>query len=238
MRLGVLTGSVRPTGYNYEGEPEPNDYGMPSSITAHLGLGPGEVLLISRHGVPPDIPPHMINHAANIEALRVEGATHIISICSSGALSSEIKVPSLMAPDDYIDFFSGDTIVDSRIEHVTPGFNEYMRELLIRSARGSPIPFLEEGIYVQTRGPRLETRAEVRFLRSIGDVVGMNLGSEATIAKEMGIPFAGLVTIDNYANGVNEEELDFRNILRSAEDKWDLASSILQRILANSKVLD
>ena len=40
------------------------------------------------------------------------------------------------------------------------------------------------GIYVQTAGPRFETKAEVNVLKKLGDVVGMTMASEATLCME------------------------------------------------------
>ena len=93
----------------------------------------------------------------------------------------------------------------------------------------SGIEAIDGGVYIQTNGPRLETRAEVRMLSSFGDVVGMNLGSECTISCEMGVPFAGINTVDNYANGIVDQTLDYRDIITSAEERWkDLKRVLLE----------
>ena len=65
---------------------------------------------------------------------------------------------------------------------------------------------------MQTTGPRLETRAEIAFFKSIGDVVGMTMASEATLASELGIPYASLCTVDNFAHGIVDEPLTFETI--------------------------
>ncbi|MBN1539116.1 MAG: 5'-methylthioadenosine phosphorylase, partial [Candidatus Thermoplasmatota archaeon] len=150
------------------------------------------------------------------------------SVCSTGALKRDIPVPSLAVPEDYIDLTQGQTFIEDEIRHVTPVLNKRIRLTLVDSAKRSGIPVRDGGVYVQTRGPRLETRAEVRVLSEWGDYVGMNLGSEATLANESDLPVAGLVTINNYANGLTEEEPDYRKILGDARSMWDTVWSILE----------
>ena len=58
----------------------------------------------------------------------------------------------------------------------------------------------------------------------------MDLGPEATLCSESGIRCGSLLTIDNYANGVIDAELDFREILSDARSKWNNVSQILQNL--------
>lgn len=226
MKIGVITGSVFPSGLEFE-DPMKELKGSASTGVGRLEIGDHELVIIARHGDPPRIPPHRIDHRANLELMIKEEVTFVVSVCSSGSLKRDIKVPSLMIPHDYIDLFSGATVFDDEIIHITPGFSGPVRQALITGARNSRTEVIESGVYVQTRGPRLETKAEVRMLSSFGDVVGMNLGSESTIAAELGMPLAGIATIDNYAHGVMDEELDYRDILTSARSKWDAVRSLL-----------
>jgi purine nucleoside phosphorylase len=58
------------------------------------------------------------------------------------------------------------------------------------------LPFAVEIVYTGIDGPRRETAAEARIFRQWGaDVVGQNLIPEAALAQEVGICFAGLVTV-------------------------------------------
>jgi 5'-methylthioadenosine phosphorylase len=90
-----------------------------------------------------------------------------------------------MVPHDYINFFDT-TIFDDRLVHVTPGFDRALRQLLIEEARRlSRLPVYDQGCTSSCAGPRLDTRAEVAFCGTIADCVGMTVGSEATIAREL-----------------------------------------------------
>ena len=63
-------------------------------------------------------------------------------------------------------------------------------------------PTLEEGVYVQFRGPQYETPAEVRMAKAMGgDIVGMSTALEAIAAREAGMEVLGLSLITNLAAG-------------------------------------
>lgn len=167
----------------------------------------GDILLLLRHQQ--GVPPHRINFRANMAALALADADRVISIGSSGSLKPEIPPGSLVIPDDYISFAPVPSIHDHAIEHVRPIVSLALRERLeaiIPDAR-------KGGTYVQTPGPRIETVAEVEMLASIADIVGMTVASEATLAVELGMEFAAVCTVDNYANGLGGELLTFDHIL-------------------------
>jgi 5'-methylthioadenosine phosphorylase len=72
----------------------------------------------------------------------------------------------------------------------------------------SPEKIADYKIYAQTRGPRFETRAEVRILQAMGcDVVGMTFGNEADLLLESGVSVTSLCMVDNFAHGIGEEKL-------------------------------
>lgn len=226
MIIGVLIGSVQPSGLGVSHEMD-TPYGEPSSSVFSLEMEKVNYKLIARHSQPPRIPPHKVNHRANIWALKKIGVGAIISICSTGALRSDIPVPTFGVPEDYIDLSRILTYYDDEIHHATPLLDPDLGDALKRALAAIGSEFIDGGVYIQTSGPRLETRAEVKMMSSWGDIVGMNLASEAALCSELDIPVAGLITIDNYANGVIDEELDFRRILSDAKDNWNNVRKVL-----------
>jgi purine nucleoside phosphorylase len=227
MRLGVLAGSALPEGYFEPDAPVLTKWGPTSSGLFEKEIGSNTLFFIARHGLPARIPPHMVNHRANIQALvdrRVEG---VISICSTGSLRSDIEIPRFAVPSDYIDLFSRWTFFDNEIFHTTPGFDPVIQEKLIDASISNGLDPLTECVYVQTRGPRLETAAEVELISGWGDIVGMNLGPEASLCSELQMRIGALITIDNYANGINDTRLDFRIVLHDAKSHWDMIIKIL-----------
>jgi len=173
------------------------------------------------------LPPHRINHRANLAALAIEGVTDIVAFGSSGSLKPKIAPGSLLIPTDYISITDIPSIHDHAIEHVRPELSEHLVKRL-----GEVVPSARYGgVYVQTRGPRIETVAEVRALAWIADVVGMTVASEATLARELGMQFAALCTIENYANGLGDEVLTYDHIVAVSRDHRHRNEEIVSSII-------
>jgi 5'-methylthioadenosine phosphorylase len=68
------------------------------------------------------------------------------------------------------------------------------------------------GVYWQSTGPRLETRAEIGLIAEHADVIGMTIASECVIAGELGLPYAAVCMVDNHANGIGERALTLEEI--------------------------
>jgi len=156
--------------------------------------------------------PHAINHRANLLALKQLGVKDVIGISSSGSLKKSIRPGSLVVPSDYIDLFSGLSFFRERVRHVTPCFDETLRKRIAAAVKRAGLKAFQKGVYFQTVGPRLETKAEVMLLKKHADIVGMTLGTEATLAKEIGLRYAGLCSVDNYANGLEKKQLTFEDV--------------------------
>jgi len=188
----------------------------------------GDIVMLMRHQF--GRPPHRINYRANLAAMAIAGVDRIVAFGSSGSLKKEIPPGTVMIPTDYMSVTDIPSIHDHKIEHVMP---ELPREFAQELSRVVPDARLG-GVYVQTRGPRIETVAEVAALSRVADVVGMTVASEATLACELHMDFAALCTIDNYANGLGKDVLSFDHILSTAKENSrrteDTLGAIIQKM--------
>jgi 5'-methylthioadenosine phosphorylase len=191
-----------------------------------------EVVYIPRHGKESTIPPHGINYKANMRSFKELGVEDIIGVTSVGSLKREIPPQSLIAPHDYISLCSIPTFYDHELIHVTPGLDEALRKHIIGAARDLGIAILDQGVYFQTVGPRLETKAEINLMKEYADVVGMNMASEATLATELGLRYANISTVDNYAHGIIAgEALDYKDIVAAASKSRENAERVLVKVI-------
>ncbi len=188
----------------------------------------GDAIFLPRHGIAMDTPPHRINHRANISALKESGVDGVVCVCSTGSLNPEIPPGTLVVPHDYINFGVPLTFYDDEIRHIVPELDEGLRSRIARASRGK-----DGGVYVQTHGPRFETKAEIRVLGQFADVVGMTMANEATLCCEAGIPVAALCTVDNYANGVaaQEQGLSYEAIIGNIERNREMVTDIIMKLI-------
>lgn len=185
----------------------------------------GQFALLMRHQY--NLPPHRINYRACLAALAIFGVDKIVAFGSAGSLKPEIAPGSITIPTDYLSVTDIPSIHECTIDHVRPELDaDLVRTLgkLVPEARMG-------GVYAQTRGPRIETVAEVRALARVADIVGMTVASEATLARELDIRFAAICTVDNYANGLGEEILTYEHILETSRVNRLRTEKILTRIV-------
>ena len=209
-------------------------YGAPSGPVVLARHGDVRVAFVARHGPAQRVPPHRVNHRANLWALKEAGADRILATSSVGSLKVPIRPGTFVVPHDYVAFWNIPTYFDEEVRHVTPSIDEGLRKVLLSAARTAKVRAAPKGVYVQATGPRLETKAEIAFFRTLGDVVGMTVASEATLATELGIPYAALCSVDNYCNGLTPKPVTFREIQemqrRNASASGAVAAAALEAL--------
>jgi purine-nucleoside phosphorylase len=94
-------------------------------------------------------------------------------------------------------------------------------------------PSLDEGVYVQFRGPHYETPAEVQMAKAIGGhIVGMSTALEAIAAREAGMEVLGLSLITNLAAGISPHPLSHQEVIESGKAAEPMMSRLLADIVA------
>jgi len=227
-RLGLIAGSAYRDLFAQE---------IAETETIHTDFGDASVVLSStvafvpRHGVANTIPPHRINHQANVLAFKKLGVTQIIGINCTGSLRSNLPPRSLVIPHDYVNFWGIRTVFDHEIRHITPGLDEALRTFILETAGRKHIDVMAGGVYVQTLGPRLETKAEIAILKTFGDVVGMTMATEATLSKELGLAYASICSVDNFCHGITDTPLTEQEIVKTARENAEVVKTLIHAIL-------
>ncbi len=191
------------------------DFGDPSSPVRELHYGERTVFLLARHGDGLVIPPHRINYRANLAALKLLGVDSIIAMNTIGVITAGRHPGEIAIPDQIIDYTFGrdHSIYDGEsdsLDHIefTEPFAERLRQEMRAAAENSGIAVYDGGVYAVMQGPRLETTAEVNRLERDGaDYIGMTAMPEASLARELGMEYACLSLIVNYAAGRGEKAI-------------------------------
>ncbi|WHZ17989.1 MAG: 5'-methylthioadenosine phosphorylase [Rhodanobacteraceae bacterium] len=184
-------------------------WGAPSSAVATGTLQGRRVAFLARHGEAHTLAPHRINYRANLAALHALGVRRIVGVNAVGGIRDDLGPRVLAIPDQLIDYTWGraSSFCDADGEpvlHVEFGepYTAELRRALLDAARRAGVTVVDGGCYGATQGPRLETRAEIARLRRDGcDLVGMTGMPEAVLARELGIDYACIAVVANWAAG-------------------------------------
>lgn len=216
-------------------------YGEPSGAITFGQICGRPVAFLARHGYGHTIPPHEVNYRANIWALWKRGAVGIISVASVGSIRADLKPGDIVIPHQIIDYTWGRKTTyhegsDSPVTHIdfTDPYDQSLRAKLILAARQAGIPVSDSSVYAATQGPRLETAAEItRYERDGADLVGMTGMPEATLAREMGVPYAAISVVANYAagRGDSRDRISFESIQGVLLESMGHVRTIIERMV-------
>ena len=136
----------------------------------------------------------------------------------AGGMNIDFEVGDLLLIKDHISLFTPNPLIGKNLDELGPRFPDmsepYSKKLIaaaksIAKAKGID---LKEGVYCGVTGPTFETRAEYKFLHTIGaDAVGMSTVQELIVAVHMGMTVFAISVITDL--GIREEE----NIITHAE---------------------
>ena len=184
-------------------------YGEPSGPLTFGNIGGRPIAFLARHGYGHTIAPHEVNYRANMWALKEENITAVVSVASVGAIRKEYVPGSLVLPDQIIDytwgrratFFEGPGAKVTHVDFTEP-YTSALRVRILNAAATCGQAVADGGVYAATQGPRLETAAEINRLERDGaDIVGMTAMPEAALARELGLEYATIAVVANYAAG-------------------------------------
>jgi len=185
-------------------------YGPASSISVG-NVGQEEVAFLPRHGPRHDAPPHKVSYRANIHALKQIGAERIIATNAVGGINKDYQPGDLAIPKDIIDMTKTRAATfyeSSPVTHidVSEPYCPELRKVLIDSSKAQKARAWDSAVMAATEGPRYETPAEIRMLRTIGcDIVGMTGAPEVFLARELEICYSALCFISNRAAGMQDK---------------------------------
>lgn len=192
----------------------------------------GDKVVINRHGDgSAPLPPHRINYRANMAALAELGFADVVSFNSVGSLQPRIAPGTFVSCSDYVGLQQGPaTYFDDELKGGAPGIANNLVPQIV-AALAPEFAVATGQTYVQMRGPRFETKAEIRVIRHWGDVVGMTLAHEADLCTELGLRYNSLGIVDNYANGLEGTAIDFSKFKQQVHGNQERVNRFITRLL-------
>ena len=130
-----------------------------------------------------------------IRVMKLLGVKKILLSNAAGGINPKFRKGSLMLVDDHINLQPENPLRGPNEDELGPRFPDmsapYDREMnrMIQAIAEEKDIVLNKGVYASVQGPNLETRAEYRFLRTIGaDAVGMSTVPEVIACNHMSLP--------------------------------------------------
>lgn len=218
-------------------------YGSPSG-PIRVGTYAGRrVAFLARHGEAHSIPPHRINYRANLAALKAIGASRVLALNTVGGIGERFGPRVLACPDQLIDYTWGriSTLCEepgTEVLHVDFGdpYTPALRREVVAAAERAGVALAGGGCYGATPGPRLETKAEIARMRRDGcDLVGMTGMPEAGLARELGMDYACLGIVANWAAGAGpdpDEVITLQDVLDNVAAAMEGVPRLLHALVA------
>jgi len=158
-----------------------------------------------------------------IRVMKELGVQKLLLSNAAGAMNPDYKKGDLMLIDDHINLLPGNPLIGKNHEELGPRFPDmsapYSKEIndqleAVATEKGIT---LHKGVYVSVAGPNLETRAEYRFLRTIGaDAVGMSTVPEVIVANHAGLPCAAISVLTDECDPDNLHPVNIADIIEVA----------------------
>ena len=175
-----------------------------------------------------------------VRVMKFMGVKTLLVSNACGTLNPEFRKGDLMLIEDHINLMGSNPLIgvnDSTLgTRFTDMFEPYS-PLLISIAEKTAAEYnirLRKGVYAAMTGPSLETRAEYRFLRTIGaDVIGMSTVPEVIVARQMGLEVLGISIITDECYPETLQPSDINEIIKVAEVAEPKLTLLMKNIINN-----
>ena len=214
-------------------------YGAPSSALLFGQIAGQDAVFLARHGHGHTIPPHRVNYRANLWALKQKGAHAVLAVASVGGIRG-CQPGDLVLPHQLIDYTSGREMTffdggEGNVVHVdfTRPYATELRLRCLEAAAAAGLPLIDGGVYGAVNGPRLETAAEIdRLDRDGATMVGMTGMPEASLARELGVPYVSICVVVNHAAGRGDsaQQISMERIATVLEKAMDRVHTLLSHL--------
>lgn len=198
-----------------------------------------------------------------VQLLKALGVEMLIATNAAGGLNPDYRVGDVVVVEDHVNLMWTRPGVEIRnrgrgmspltpalsptaetVEREESGVEErenavgqfYTPELvdraLVASRRAGVVP--QKGVYVGMTGPNYETRAEYRWLRQLGDLVGMSTIPEVMTARASGMRVLALSVVSNVCNPDLLEPTDGAHVVVAVARAEGRIREIVRGVLGRS----
>ena len=240
-KLGIIGGSGL---YKMEGFEKTKwkkiktSWGDPSDEILVAKLGKEEICFIPRHSRKHSINPTNINYRANIDAMKQQGVTDLISVSAVGSLKESLSPGTFVVPNQFIDktfsrvktFFN-----DEIVAHVSMAKPTSFGLALCCEAALKKLNIKHQigGTYIVMEGPQFSTLAESELYRTWNaDVIGMTNMPEAKLAMEAEIRYSTVAMVTDYdCWHPDHDEVDVSMVIKTLTKNANNAQNMIKEVI-------
>ncbi|KAA3660543.1 MAG: purine-nucleoside phosphorylase, partial [Calditrichaeota bacterium] len=171
-----------------------------------------------------------------VRVMKQLGCSTLIVSNACGGMNPNYTPGDIMVIADHINLLGDNPLIGPNEDALGPRFPDmsepYSRDLiaLVEQIALEEKIKIQKGVYVAVSGPNLETRAEYRFLRTIGaDVVGMSTIPEAIVAVHSGMKVLGFSVITDACFPDALEPANIAEIIRIAGEAEPNLTTLIQK---------
>ena len=166
--------------------------------------------------------------AHGVRTAAATGAKIMILTNGAGGIKDHWKPGTPVLIKDHINLTADSPLEGATFVDLTDLYSARLRDI----AR-TVDSYLDDGVYVQFRGPHYETPAEVQMAKTIGGhIVGMSTALEAIAARQAGMEILGFSLITNLAAGIQKTPLSHAEVLEAGREAEPRISALLAQIVA------
>ena len=174
-----------------------------------------------------------------VRVMKALGADLLVVSNACGGLNPYYNCGDIMLIEDQINLMGDNPLIGINDDRLGPRFPDmcepYTQSLVDRAltiARSENI-VAHKGVFVAVAGPNLETRAEYRFLRTIGaDVVGMSTVPEVIVAVHEEMRVVGFSIITDMCLADSLKPSDVNEIIKVAGEAEPKLTKLVMGVLA------
>ncbi len=163
----------------------------------------------------------------SVRTAAATGASVMVLTNGAGGIKETWTPGTPVLISDHINLTADSPLEGATFIDLTDLYSKRLRDL----ARGVDAT-LDEGVYVQFRGPHYETPAEVQMAKTIGGhIVGMSTALEAIAARQAGMEIIGFSLITNLAAGIQKTPLSHEEVIEAGKNAEGKIGDLLARVV-------
>jgi purine-nucleoside phosphorylase len=173
-----------------------------------------------------------------VRVLKYLGIKRLFLSNASGGVNQNYKVGDLMILDDHINLIGinpligkNDDELGTRFPDMSTPYDKDLNRKAMQLAKKNGFR-CHIGVYAAVTGPCYETRAEYRYIRTIGaDAVGMSTVPEVIVARHMNLPCFAISIITDLGGSDEPEIITHEEVVKVANEAEARMTILISELL-------